>query len=298
MLQPLLAEEDAIPWCFFSKQLVVTLRMWKMSDWLPLLPAALASPIETTVALKTPRLSFLLNGSKVKCPHTHFNPLPDTCYLAVFPPFHFPAVADLDNLTQSALNRAPLLLFTSPPPRPYLLLLSVGTNLMCSFNSLTDEVGLWIFSLAWCTMAAKNECSPDLSVFAGQFDPWRWPIIFLIAIHCTLCKAYANRNVLGHNTDSLLKREAPLFVFRSLLELSGEANRWHLAEWEEEKETKRKEWDRKERQVKKDISYSDSTEALQQRCTLAENDLQMVGRKRKLRFRRTDAVGIILHVMP
>lgn len=36
------------------------------------------------------------------------------------------------------------------------------------------------------------------------------------------------------------------------------------------------------------------TEALQQRCTLAENDLQM-GRNRKLLFRRTNVVVICDH---
>lgn len=77
-------------------------------------------------------------------------------------------MADLDNSSQSALNCAPLLLFTSLPPRPYLLLLSVCTELMRSFNSLTNEVGLWICSPARRTMAAKNEFSLNLMVLPAD----------------------------------------------------------------------------------------------------------------------------------
>lgn len=64
---------------------------------------------------------------------------------------------------------------------------------------------------------------------------------FFKAIHCALCKAFANRNVLGHHADLLLKRGAVLFVLRSLLELSGEAGGWHLAEWGEEERRGRQE---------------------------------------------------------
>lgn len=71
----------------------------------------------------------------------------------------FLSVADLHNSSQSALNCAPLLLFTLPPPRPYLLLVCVRAERMCSFNSLADDAARWICSPGWQTsIAVKSEC--------------------------------------------------------------------------------------------------------------------------------------------